>query len=90
VRAVIEFMEAIDNNFEAAWQEEIARHIQDIETGKVKTIPGKKFFERAASYFMATRSLTLHLEPVERMHEPSVMSLRARSFTPPEKRLRSG
>jgi len=29
----------IDHDVEAAWQEEIARRIGDIETGKVKPIP---------------------------------------------------
>ena len=30
---------AIDENVEQAWQEEIARRIADIESGKVKTVP---------------------------------------------------
>jgi putative addiction module component (TIGR02574 family) len=29
----------VDENVEAAWQEEIARRIQEVENGKVKTIP---------------------------------------------------
>jgi putative addiction module component (TIGR02574 family) len=28
-----------DDDAEAAWQEEIARRLKDVETGKVKTIP---------------------------------------------------
>ena len=29
----------VDDDAEAAWQEEIARRLNDVETGKVKTIP---------------------------------------------------
>jgi putative addiction module component (TIGR02574 family) len=29
----------VDEDVEAAWQEEIARRLKDVETGKVKTIP---------------------------------------------------
>jgi len=29
----------VDDDAEAAWQEEIARRMNDVETGKVKTIP---------------------------------------------------
>lgn len=29
----------VDEGAEAAWQEEIARRLQDVETGKVTTIP---------------------------------------------------
>jgi len=30
---------SVDDNTEAAWQEEIARRMRDIDTGAVKTIP---------------------------------------------------
>lgn len=30
---------AVDDDAEVAWQEEIARRLQDVEAGKVKTIP---------------------------------------------------
>jgi putative addiction module component (TIGR02574 family) len=30
---------AVDENAEAAWQEEITRRLAEVETGKVKTIP---------------------------------------------------
>ena len=29
----------VDDDAEAAWQEEIARRLKEVETGKVKTIP---------------------------------------------------
>jgi putative addiction module component (TIGR02574 family) len=34
--------EEVDENVEEAWAEEIARRIQDLDSGKVKTIPWSK------------------------------------------------
>jgi putative addiction module component (TIGR02574 family) len=31
--------ETVDEDVEAAWQEEIARRVEELESGKVKTIP---------------------------------------------------
>jgi putative addiction module component (TIGR02574 family) len=37
----------VDEGAEAAWQEEIARRLNDIETGKVKTIPWDEVRQKA-------------------------------------------
>jgi len=34
--------EAVDEDVEAAWAEEIARRVQDLDSGKSKTIPWSK------------------------------------------------
>ena len=34
--------EEIDENAEAAWADEIARRVQDLDSGKAKTIPWSK------------------------------------------------
>ncbi len=34
--------EAVDENVEAAWAEEIARRVKDLDSGKAKTIPWSK------------------------------------------------
>jgi putative addiction module component (TIGR02574 family) len=36
----------VDDGVDAAWQEEIARRLQDIETGHVKTIPWEEVREK--------------------------------------------
>jgi len=37
----------VDEGAEAAWQEEIARRLKDVETGKVKTIPWDEVRQKA-------------------------------------------
>ena len=34
--------ETVDENVEAAWADEIARRVQDLDSGKAKTIPWSK------------------------------------------------
>ena len=34
--------ETVDENVEAAWAEEISRRVQDLDSGKAKTIPWSK------------------------------------------------
>jgi putative addiction module component (TIGR02574 family) len=34
--------EAVDENAEAAWADEIARRVEDLDSGKAKTIPWSK------------------------------------------------
>jgi putative addiction module component (TIGR02574 family) len=39
----------VDENVEAAWQEEIARRIADLDSGKAKTIPWEEVRHRISS-----------------------------------------
>jgi putative addiction module component (TIGR02574 family) len=32
--------DTVDENADAAWQDEVARRLEDVRSGKVKTIPG--------------------------------------------------
>ena len=41
--------EEVDENVEAAWAEEIARRVQDLDSGKAKTIPWSKARQRILS-----------------------------------------
>jgi putative addiction module component (TIGR02574 family) len=46
VERLTEDLHYSDPETEAAWQSEIARHIEDIQTGKVKGIPGDEVSSR--------------------------------------------
>jgi len=43
--------EAVDEDVEAAWNEEIKRRVDDIRSGRVKTIPGEQVLRELAEEF---------------------------------------
>jgi putative addiction module component (TIGR02574 family) len=47
--------ETVDEDVEAAWQEEIAHRVEELESGKVKTIPWTEVRRRGQELLRAKR-----------------------------------
>ena len=47
--------QTVDEDVEAAWQEEIARRVEELESGKVKTIPWTEVRRRGQDLLRAKR-----------------------------------
>ncbi|HSY91757.1 MAG TPA: addiction module protein [Candidatus Binatus sp.] len=47
--------QTVDEDVEAAWQEEIARRVEELESGKVKTIPWTEVRRRGQELLRAKR-----------------------------------
>ncbi len=54
--SLIESLDAtVDEAAEAAWNEEIARRIEDLDSGKAKTVPWEAVRSRISAKFFASR-----------------------------------
>jgi len=74
----------IDMEVEDAWNEEIARRIQDLDSGKAKTIPLEEVRRRvSAKRIMASKTNTVRLEiRVEFLEIASKSEILSGSLTP--------
>jgi putative addiction module component (TIGR02574 family) len=47
--SLLESLDETDEDAEAAWDDEIKRRVDDVRSGRVKTIPGEQVLERLNS-----------------------------------------
>ena len=66
--SLIESLDAtVDEAAEAAWNQEIARRIADLDSGKVKTVPWEAVRSRISSKFFASRKVRADFKAFDKL-----------------------